>query len=763
MVIHSGKVSNIMRILSIRKFIFLLAIAVISTQLFGCSGGGGGSATPDTLTYSGNTNAVVITKDNAKTLIANVADEDDAAIILAATGITIDDSTKSGASLKSALNLAKQVIKNLEDRVLIQTPLVSAIDVNDTLPCDNPDGSIIFTGQINDDGTGNLNVTFLNCLDGDVILDGKTIVQVDAFDFGLMILVDSTYTFTLITAQAPGYNVSMSGTMRDQVSTVTNTEQITFNLVLQDHVTNHMYKYENFIDVTQFDNLLYPATYTMTNTGRVYDSVEGYIDVTTDAALYYSNMFTEYPESGGPLKLTGANNSKIRITPVSMTQVMVELDLDGNSIYDSLTIMPWAMLTEVVVTNIVPVANAGKDQVMQKNTTATMKGSGTDGDGDFLSYQWELTSLPIGSVALLSNTATPYASFVADSQGDYVLTLTVSDEETTNSDTVTVTVTPSIAPLLYDVVDAEYSQQLNKVIMVSASPSQLHIYDPATQTETAVDLIRAPTSVSVSPDGLYAAVGHDALLSYVNLSNGSVEATHAVSTNILDIVLAGNGYAYAFPKTDQWEYIRCINITTGIETLHTGMQIYAGTVAKLQPGSTSIYGADNGLSPSDIEKYSITGGTAVYLYDSPYHGTYNMCGNIWIAETGDRIFTACGNIFNATNDQLTDMTYSGSLSGVTLIEHLNHSSSANQVALIPDIPWDSVAMDEDTEFLVYDPTSLSLSGRASFPSFIETDGAYASHGKFIFFIDNGNRYFVIVEEDAAAPNSSFGVLIYDAL
>lgn len=739
------------------NFLYLFIVTIYFILILGCGGGGGGAAAPASLVYSGNTSAAVITKDNAKTLIFNVAGGDDAATILAATGITIDGSTMSGASLNPALILAKQVIKNLEDRVLIQTPLVSAVDVNDTLPCDNPDGSITFTGQINDDGTGYLDVTFQNCLDGDVVLNGKANVQVDAFDFGLMILVDSTYTFTLITAQAPGYNVSMSGTMRDQTSTATNTDQITFNLVSQDHVTNHMYKYENFIEVIQFDNLLYPATYTMTNTGRVYDSVEGYVDVTTDAALYYSNMFAEYPENGGPLILTGANNTKIRITPVSMTQVMVELDLYGNSIYDSLTIMPWAMLTEVAVTNIVPVADAGEDQVLQQNTTVTMTGSGTDGDGDFLNYQWELTSLPIGSVALLSNAATPYASFVADSQGDYVLTLTISDGEATNNDTVTVTVTPPIVPLSYDVVDVEYSQQLSKVIIISSSPSQLHIYDPATHTETTVDLVRTPTSISVSPDGLYAAVGHDALLSYVNLTNGSVEATHAVSTNVLDIVLAGNDYAYAFPETDQWEYIRCINITTGIETLHTGMQIYAGTVAKLQPGSTSIYGANNGLSPSDIEKYSITGGTAVYLYDSPYHGTYNMCGDLWIAETGDRIFTACGNIFNATNDQLTDMTYAGSLSGVTLIEHLNHSSSANQVALIPE------DIDEDTEFLVYDPASLSLSGRASFSSFIETDGAYASHGKFIFFIDNGNRYFAIVKEDATAPNSRFGVLIYDAL
>ena len=125
--------------------------------------------------------------------------------------------------------------------------------------------------------------------------------------------------------------------------------------------------------------------------------------------------------------------------------------------------------------------------------------------------------------------------------------------------------------------------------------------------------------MSLSLDGIYATVGHDAWVSYINLSRVTLEKTFAVSTDVLDVVLAGNGYVYAFPRTDQWERIRCISIATEVETQSTGNFIYAGTLAKLHPDGDAIFGADNGLSPSDIEKFSIANGTAEYLYDSPYH------------------------------------------------------------------------------------------------------------------------------------------------
>ena len=101
---------------------------------------------------------------------------------------------------------------------------------------------------------------------------------------------------------------------------------------------------------------------------------------------------------------------------------------------------------------------------------------------------------------------------------------------------------PGFVGLDCRVVDAEYSGALARIVMVSATPNRLHVFDPLTAVDVPVDLPLAPTSLSVGPDGLFAAVGHDGWVSYVDLSAGSLVKTMPVSTAAVDVVLAGNGF-----------------------------------------------------------------------------------------------------------------------------------------------------------------------------------------------------------------------------
>src|SRR5215471_10566781 len=66
---------------------------------------------------------------------------------------------------------------------------------------------------------------------------------------------------------------------------------------------------------------------------------------------------------------------------------------------------------------------------------------------------------------------------------------------------------------------AAYSKALDRIILVSGNPNVLHIYDPVSGSDLKVSLTQPPLSLSLSPDGLHAAVGHDGLISYVNLSH----------------------------------------------------------------------------------------------------------------------------------------------------------------------------------------------------------------------------------------------------
>lgn len=87
-----------------------------------------------------------------------------------------------------------------------------------------------------------------------------------------------------------------------------------------------------------------------------------------------------------------------------------------------------------------PVADAGPDQNTSTGATVTLDGSGSsDADGDSLTYSWTLT-LPGDSSAELSSTTAVNPTFTVDTEGVYIVELTVNDGILESAvDTVTIT------------------------------------------------------------------------------------------------------------------------------------------------------------------------------------------------------------------------------------------------------------------------------------------------------------------------------------
>jgi RHS repeat-associated protein len=96
--------------------------------------------------------------------------------------------------------------------------------------------------------------------------------------------------------------------------------------------------------------------------------------------------------------------------------------------------------------NSKPVANAGPDQSVALGAFVTLDGSlSSDADGDPLTFQWSLLSVPDGSGAVLSDVATVNPTFSADKPGVYVAQLIVGDGLVkSDADTVVVSTLNSI-------------------------------------------------------------------------------------------------------------------------------------------------------------------------------------------------------------------------------------------------------------------------------------------------------------------------------
>lgn len=308
------------------------------------------------------------------------------------------------------------------------------------------------------------------------------------------------------------------------------------------------------------------------------------------------------------------------------------------------------------------------------------------------------------------------------------------------------------------VIDAEYDRNNDMIIVVSETPNELRKFNPSTNSIESIALNIPPTCISVGLDGNYAAVGHNGSFSYINLSTMELEDTYAVTADAFDIILAPNEWVYVFPEEDQWERIRCINLSNGVETEHTGNFIRERTKVKLHPSGDKIYGANNGVIPSDFEKYNISNGTAEYLYDSPYHGDFSFSGDIWISEDGNRLFAKSRNVFNASTNQANDMAYNGELAGEGKIITLDYSSTAQRIYAVftTGNTWDEIPSNEIRK---YETDFLGFQGTVELPGFLIPDGNgdgnfYESQGHFGYFSSDGMKYYVLVkvEEGAGAQN-----------
>jgi RHS repeat-associated protein len=103
---------------------------------------------------------------------------------------------------------------------------------------------------------------------------------------------------------------------------------------------------------------------------------------------------------------------------------------------------------EISTENSPPVANAGSDQTVFVDDTVQLNGSGSDDvDGDPLTFNWQLTSMPAGSQAVLSDSSLVNPTFVVDLPGTYAAQLIVNDgTEDSAPDTVVIS-TQNSAPV----------------------------------------------------------------------------------------------------------------------------------------------------------------------------------------------------------------------------------------------------------------------------------------------------------------------------
>lgn len=325
----------------------------------------------------------------------------------------------------------------------------------------------------------------------------------------------------------------------------------------------------------------------------------------------------------------------------------------------------------------------------------------------------------------------------------------------------------------HDVVDADYSDALDAIVMVSAHPvDALHLYYPATGVRRELLLSQTPTALSVAPDGFSVAVGHAGLISYVELTTlGELNAPPPVlldvSADVWKLVLDGRGYAHVFRAQLEGLNVNSVEIASNTEVIGTS-NVASGSMPRLHPSGEYIYVANRGLSPSSMRRYDIRSGTPVSMQEFPYDGVYPVCENLWMKQDGEIVYTACGHLFQASADEAQDMQYVGSLARPpqeppSRIHALSQSDLSREIILLESDPaacMFGLWADCYTHFSTYGSDDVQRVSRESLAPITRDGRSYAQRGDFVFHSSNGTRHYMISRliNTAAPPPYYLSVL-----
>jgi hypothetical protein len=318
------------------------------------------------------------------------------------------------------------------------------------------------------------------------------------------------------------------------------------------------------------------------------------------------------------------------------------------------------------------------------------------------------------------------------------------------------------------VVDAEYSDVLDRIVLVTREPSALVILDPGSLERTTLELPLRPTTVSISPDGLRAAVGHDAWISTVDLTVPAVTDVVEVDAPLFHVVLADNGYAYGFPS--RLGSLHSVSLADGIDTINGNPGVPADTIGALHPDGDRLYTAWYASSSIafPLSLYDVSAGPAVFSGPGhpprPVEG--ELCNDAAISGDGERLFAGCGTVFRLDAAVASDVRYAGRLERAPSVADLalgalDYSGDAGSSGMVATVDRTEISPEQYGSVSFYQEPYLTRYATRPLPPMQHGGSPVRVDGRFLFYSSDGSLLHVLVEGAATGVTRGFGITTFD--
>jgi len=294
------------------KGIICLSALVYLATLTACGGGGGGSSFSP-IPYTGATTQATVDASNAADLSNAVITgfEISNSSPLIASASTQPQMAPTGPVLLTLLDISQKLPEKAKVLQSSTDPLVRATIPSTTEAC-TVSGSVTISGSYTSTSMS-ADVSFNSCDEGEAVMNGQASMTLTSTmsDQGF----PDTMPPAIITLSLTFKNLTTSTTTGDDLTVYANIgmtidqsltpPQIStsMTMVVRDNVSGLSGKLEN-LDITVFDYGSYQELNIIS--GRVYDYVAGYVDISTLSPLQDNGGI--YPISG-ILRMDGANGS----------------------------------------------------------------------------------------------------------------------------------------------------------------------------------------------------------------------------------------------------------------------------------------------------------------------------------------------------------------------------------------------------------------------------------------------------------------------
>lgn len=209
-----------------------------------------------------------------------------------------------------------------------------------------------------------------------------------------------------------------------------------------------------------------------------------------------------------------------------------------------------------------------------------------------------------------------------------------------------------------NILDSEFLTESKNIALLTNNKLNIITAEGTSISTLSLPYQSAKMAINVAANRL--AISADSRVMLIDISDLAhlhIVRTYTVPAKLGEIAIHKD-YIYTIESHNQWSDLYSIPMN-GEAYSKIGYASYGTNITFIMNHEQdSLYVMDSGVSPQDIDKFDLSNGEAKSLYDSPYHGDYDFCSNMWtLSDT--LMATACGTTLTMDKNKTSDMLYDG--------------------------------------------------------------------------------------------------------